>query len=393
MDEPHGEWRTRNVGRLLLCSTDAFIADKFRDMHSDGLGGVSRNHLALIQNIDFDGTRLTLAAARARMTKQSMLAIAHRAELLGLVERRPDSRDGRAKVIAFTDAGLQMMERLKAGIAQAEWHMTAIVGADVMARLRKKLTDYVGLSDEVASGPPMDGADIAWRTHNMGRLLSSAFRSFTLDVQRALHGSGFPDVSEVHMTLFRNLDMEGTRPGDLAVRARMTKQAMTDLVRRTALLGLIERRTDPEDGRAQIIVLTSRGARLMEKTQLGIERAELHMADLVGTGFVTEIKRTLPAYVNVVQAPSYLAAEVTKLAQAEAPRAFQAPRSNGRRDVGQCRDPRRDPAQLADHPVGLVLAGSLRRAWGEAVDAGRVTTTGRSWPTTYSSTNRQRGSE
>ena len=59
------------------------------------------------------------------------------------------------------------------------------------------------------------------------------------------------------MTLFRNLDMEGTRPGDLAVRARIIKQAMTDLVGKTALLWLIERRTDPEDGRAQIIVLTS----------------------------------------------------------------------------------------------------------------------------------------
>ena len=329
MDEQHGGWRTRNVGRLLLCSTDAFVAAKFRDMDGDGPGDVSQNHLALIQNIDFDGTRLTLAAARARMTKQSMLAIANRAELLGLVERRLDPRDGRAKVIGFTDKGLQMMERLKAGIVRAEWHMAATIGTGVMARLRRKLTDYISLSDDAAFGPQMEGADVAWRTHNMGRLLSSAFKAFTLDVQRTLHGSGFPDVSEVHMTLFRNLDLQGTRPSDLAVRARMTKQAMTDLVRRTASLGLVERRTDPQDGRAQIIALTSSGERLMEKTRLSIERAELHMAELVGIGVVTEIKRTLPAYVAVVQSPSYLAAEVTKLAQAGAP-----PRSRPRGQTG-----------------------------------------------------------
>ena len=319
MDEQHDEWRIRNVGRLLLCSTDAFVADKFRDMRGDGLRNVGQNHLALIQNIDFDGTRLTLAAARARMTKQSMLAIAHRAELLGLVERRPDPRDGRAKVIGFTGKGLEMMERLRAGIARAERHMAAIIGRDVTALFRRKLTDYVSLSDGAAPGFVMEGADGAWRTHNMGRLLSSAFKAFTLDVQRILHGSGFPDVSEVHMTLFRNLDIGGTRPSDLATRARMTKQAMTDLVRRTALLGLVERRTDPQDGRAQIVVLAPRGKQLMEETRLAIERAELLMAELVGTGFVAEIKRRLPGYVAAVQSPSYLAAEVAKFVQAGAP--------------------------------------------------------------------------
>ncbi len=319
MEERHDEWRRRNVGRLLLCSTDAFVADKSRDMRGGGLGGVSQTHLALIQNIDFDGTRLTLAAARARMTKQSMLAIAHRAELLGLVERRPDPRDGRAKVIGFTAEGLQIMEQLKAGIARAERHMAAIIGAAVMARLRRKLTDYVSLRDDATSGLLMEGADVTWRTRNMGRLLGSAFKAFTLDVQRTLHGNGFADVSEVHMTLFRNLDMEGTRPSDLAMRARMTKQAMTDLVRRTALLGLVEWRTDLEDGRARIIVLAPRGERLVEQTRLGIERAELHMAELVGTGVVAELKRRLPAYVAAVQAPSYLAAEVAQFVRAGAP--------------------------------------------------------------------------
>ena len=166
----------------------------------------------------------------------------------------------------------------------------------------------------------MEGADVAWRTHNMGRLLSSAFRAFTLDVQRTLHDTGFADVSEVHMTLFRNLDMDGTRPSELAARARMTKQAMTDLIHRTALLGLVERRTDPADGRAQAVVLTPRGERLMEQIRLGIGQAERRMAALVGTGVVAEIKRSLPAYVAAVRAPSYLAAEIAKLAPAGAPR-------------------------------------------------------------------------
>ncbi len=323
------EWRVRNVGRLLLCSTDAFVTEKFREVRGDA-GRIGQDHLPLVQNLDFGGSRLTLVAARARMTKQSMLALAHRAERLGLVERRQDPRDGRAKVIGFTPLGLQMMERLRSGIARAEQHMSATVGAAFTCRLRKELAHYVS-SGEAAGSAPVEGVDAMWRTHNIGRLLSSAFRVFTLDVQRTLHGSGFPDVSEVHMTLFRNLDAEGTRPGELAARARMTKQAMTDLVRRTALLGLVERRADPDDGRAQCVVLTRRGHRLVDTTRLGIERAELRMEALLGTRFVGALKRTLPAYIASVQSPSYLAAEVAELVQAEAPQ-----RSNrGRRPGGE----------------------------------------------------------
>ena len=329
MKEQRYGWRTRNVGRLLLCSTDAFVTEKFREMGGDRFGAVSQHHLALIQNIDFEGTRLTVAAARARMTKQSMLAIVHRAELLGLVERRPDPEDGRAKIIAFTGTGLDMMELLRDGITRAEQQMAAVVGTAFLTRLRKKLADYVSLNDDAGPALKLAGANAAWRTHNIGRLLSSAFKAFTLDVQRGLPGSGFPDVSEVHMTLFRNLDIEGTRPSDLAARARMTKQAMTDLVRRTALLGLIERSADPHDGRAQIIVLTPHGKRLVDATRRGVERAERHMADLVGAGIVAEIKRTLPAYVASVRSPSYLAAEVAEFARAEAPLRSRLSRHTG----------------------------------------------------------------
>jgi DNA-binding MarR family transcriptional regulator len=51
---------------------------------------------------------------------------------------------------------------------------------------------------------------------------------------------------------------EGLRMGELARRARLSKQAMTELVRRLERDGLVERRTDPRDGRASLIFLTAR---------------------------------------------------------------------------------------------------------------------------------------
>jgi DNA-binding MarR family transcriptional regulator len=46
--------------------------------------------------------------------------------------------------------------------------------------------------------------------------------------------------------------------GELAQRAHLSKQTMTELVRRLERDGLVERRPDPDDGRAFLIFLTPR---------------------------------------------------------------------------------------------------------------------------------------
>jgi DNA-binding MarR family transcriptional regulator len=46
--------------------------------------------------------------------------------------------------------------------------------------------------------------------------------------------------------------------GELARRARLSKQAMTDLVRLLERDGLVERRHDPTDARASLVFLTER---------------------------------------------------------------------------------------------------------------------------------------
>lgn len=46
--------------------------------------------------------------------------------------------------------------------------------------------------------------------------------------------------------------------GDLADRARITKQSMTTLVRDTVAAGLVTREIDPGDGRSRRVWLTSR---------------------------------------------------------------------------------------------------------------------------------------
>jgi DNA-binding MarR family transcriptional regulator len=70
---------------------------------------------------------------------------------------------------------------------------------------------------------------------------------------------GFVDVRPAYGSVLLPLfEEDGLRIGELARRSRLSKQAMTEMVRRLERDGFVERRSDPRDGRASLIFLTSR---------------------------------------------------------------------------------------------------------------------------------------
>lgn len=65
-----------------------------------------------------------------------------------------------------------------------------------------------------------------------------------------------PSFGSVLVPLF---ERDGRRLGDLAAAARLSKQAMTGLVRQCEEAGLVVRERDPDDRRAFRISLSARG--------------------------------------------------------------------------------------------------------------------------------------
>jgi DNA-binding MarR family transcriptional regulator len=59
--------------------------------------------------------------------------------------------------------------------------------------------------------------------------------------------------------VFGNIKADGTRPTDLAAWAGMARPSMAELVDELEADGLLERRPDPSDGRAKLVLLTSAG--------------------------------------------------------------------------------------------------------------------------------------
>jgi DNA-binding MarR family transcriptional regulator len=74
---------------------------------------------------------------------------------------------------------------------------------------------------------------------------------------------GYDDLRPADSRVFENLDPDGTRIMDLAARAQMTQQSMSELVAGLEVRGYVERAPDPADRRARIVCLTPRGRAML----------------------------------------------------------------------------------------------------------------------------------
>ncbi len=102
--------------------------------------------------------------------------------------------------------------------------------------------------------PPVKSRDML-----IGALLRVPAESIHRRIIRDLNAAGFKELSLPHMALFRFPGPDGVRPGVLAERAGMSKQAMNRLLGSLEDLGYLARSDAPDEGRARIVHLTKRG--------------------------------------------------------------------------------------------------------------------------------------
>ena len=97
------------VGQLLGLTLRRFRTDLFARAAEAGYSDLRESHLQVFGNIDWTGTRLTDLAARAGMTRPSMVELVNDLERAGYLMRRPDDSDGRAKLICLTNDGRRVL--------------------------------------------------------------------------------------------------------------------------------------------------------------------------------------------------------------------------------------------------------------------------------------------
>jgi DNA-binding MarR family transcriptional regulator len=94
---------------------------------------------------------------------------------------------------------------------------------------------------------------------NVGYLLAKASQRWNELLYERFRREGFKEVRPSYGSIILPLfEEDGLRMGELAERARLSKQTMTTMIRLVERDGLVQRQRDPEDRRAFRIYLTAR---------------------------------------------------------------------------------------------------------------------------------------
>lgn len=137
------ETREQHVGRLFLRASRSFAALATRKLRERGHEGLGATHTALLPHVDLEGTRATMLAERAGMSKQAVGQVVRDLERQGYVERLPDSEDGRATLVYFTDAGWRFLRDAGEIKREIEAEYSAILGEERMLLLRSALNELL----------------------------------------------------------------------------------------------------------------------------------------------------------------------------------------------------------------------------------------------------------
>lgn len=124
---------TQTLGQTLMLLARDFQRRLDRDLTVRGIRGIGARHRAVFLYLGRNGaSRAVDLAQAAGIRPQSMMKIVHELEALGLVERREDPTDSRAKLIDFTLGGHALIAELSRS-TQSVWQQYAeILGKGVL---------------------------------------------------------------------------------------------------------------------------------------------------------------------------------------------------------------------------------------------------------------------
>jgi DNA-binding MarR family transcriptional regulator len=139
------------VGALLRLAWLAFREQMYSKVAEAGYTDLQRAHVALFRYPTIADLRPSQLAEQAGLSKQSMNDLLRQLEAKGYIKLRPDRADRRAKRIALTDRGSELMELVRSAARQVSEEWAAVVGQDRIGDVRATLLAL--LESEIGQSP------------------------------------------------------------------------------------------------------------------------------------------------------------------------------------------------------------------------------------------------
>jgi DNA-binding MarR family transcriptional regulator len=137
-------------------------------------------------------------------------------------------------------------------------------------------------------------------TGNLGFLLAKASQHWNELLFERFRARGFGEVRPAYGSILLPLyEEDGLRMGQIARRARLSKQTMTTLVRMMERDGLVVRERDPDDGRAFRIRLTGRARAFEPVAEEVLEELDALAAARLDAGRLASLRDALKGVMDL----------------------------------------------------------------------------------------------
>ncbi|NSL90130.1 MarR family winged helix-turn-helix transcriptional regulator [Chitinophaga solisilvae] len=136
-------------------------------------------------------------------------------------------------------------------------------------------------------------ASLALRPNSLARYLSLIKKDADSRLTDKLQERGYVNFRLSDMVLLVNIDPYGTINNELAKKARISKQAMSKIVKSLIAEGFIGTRKHDTDNRASIIFITEKGKELMINASEAVEELTAFYTAVIGQDDMQQLKQIL----------------------------------------------------------------------------------------------------
>lgn len=127
----------------------------------------------------------------------------------------------------------------------------------------------------------------------IGAMLRVPAQAIHLRIIDELNKAGFDDLSLPHIAVLQYPGPDGVRPGKLAERAGMSKQAMNQLLRSLENLGYLIRRDESAGSRTRVVRFTKRGHAVFDLILNILRDVENEWSAVLGAREFARLKKLL----------------------------------------------------------------------------------------------------